>query len=65
MHYAKRAPVDDLPRLVGATEVKRIYNISETTLKRYVDDGFIPKPLTFGRLRRWNLAELPHVGHAA
>jgi predicted DNA-binding transcriptional regulator AlpA len=46
---ADRSPDD----LLIAADLARYLNVTEKTIKRYVDDGVIPPPIQFGGQTRW------------
>lgn len=51
--------VDDLERLaVPAGELGRMLGIAERSVWKRLAAGQLPRPLSFGRSRRWSVAEI-------
>jgi excisionase family DNA binding protein len=46
----------NFPPRLSPSEVAVLLSISERTLARWIKAGLFPKPITFGRARRWEKA---------
>ena len=45
-------------RLLTILELAEFLKVSESTVRRRVLDGGLPKPIKVGRVRRWDLKEI-------
>ena len=48
-------------RLLTEKDICRLFQVSESTLKRRVNSGNFPQPIKFGRLNRWRYTDVLQV----